>query len=115
MEVERRGIWAPSTIKSFDTVTSKWNRASDHAAVYVGPGPVNAAVPGPFAEEPGTGVHPKSDQQPIRRAARYPSIWSRDTRSCFIVSRSRTVTALSSSVSKSTVTQNGVPISSWRR
>ncbi|MFH9062767.1 endonuclease/exonuclease/phosphatase family protein [Streptomyces coeruleorubidus] len=35
VEVERRGIWAPSTIKSFDTVTSKWNRASDHAAVYV--------------------------------------------------------------------------------
>ncbi|MGW0473180.1 hypothetical protein [Streptomyces coeruleorubidus] len=34
VEVERRGIWAPSTIKSFDTVTSKWNRASDHAAVY---------------------------------------------------------------------------------
>ncbi|MFF8397038.1 hypothetical protein [Streptomyces sp. NPDC016172] len=27
-------IWAPSTIKSFDTVPSKWNRASDHAAVY---------------------------------------------------------------------------------
>ncbi|GHC61284.1 hypothetical protein RFN57_16240 [Streptomyces violaceochromogenes] len=34
-EVERRGVWAPSTVKSFDTVTSKWNRASDHAAVYV--------------------------------------------------------------------------------
>ncbi|PPS72815.1 MULTISPECIES: hypothetical protein [Streptomyces] len=32
---ERRGVWAPSTIKSFDSVTSKWNRASDHAAVYV--------------------------------------------------------------------------------
>jgi hypothetical protein len=31
VEVERRGIWAPSTVKSFDTVTSKWNRASDHA------------------------------------------------------------------------------------
>ncbi|MEU0216723.1 hypothetical protein ABZ281_17060 [Streptomyces sp. NPDC006265] len=24
-------------LKSFDTVTSKWNRASDHAAVYVDP------------------------------------------------------------------------------
>lgn len=35
VEVERRGVWAPSTIKSFDTVTSKWNRASDHAALYV--------------------------------------------------------------------------------
>ncbi|MBR8641567.1 endonuclease/exonuclease/phosphatase family protein [Streptomyces tuirus] len=35
VEVERRGVWAPSTIKSFDSVTSKWNRASDHAAVYV--------------------------------------------------------------------------------
>ena len=32
-----------------------------------------------------------------------------------MVSRSRTVTAWSSRVSKSTVTQNGVPISSWRR
>ena len=32
-----------------------------------------------------------------------------------IASRSRTVTAWSSRVSKSTVTQNGVPISSWRR
>ncbi|SMQ16154.1 hypothetical protein SAMN06272771_2505 [Streptomyces sp. Ag82_O1-12] len=35
MEVERRGVRAPSTIKSFGTVTSKWNRASDPAAVYV--------------------------------------------------------------------------------
>src|SRR5207249_2104843 len=34
------------------------------------------------------------------------------TRACSIESRSRTVTALSSSDSKSTVTQNGVPISS---
>ncbi|MNY37311.1 hypothetical protein D3C86_1718660 [compost metagenome] len=32
-----------------------------------------------------------------------------------MVSRSRTVTARSASESKSTVTQNGVPISSWRR
>ena len=37
------------------------------------------------------------------------------TRSCCIESRSRTVTAWSFSVSKSTVTQYGVPISSWRR
>src|SRR5215813_4037536 len=37
------------------------------------------------------------------------------TRSWPIESRSRTVTVLSSSDWKSTVTQNGVPISSWRR
>ena len=37
------------------------------------------------------------------------------TRSWLIESRSRTVTAWSSRVSKSTVTQYGVPISSWRR
>jgi hypothetical protein len=35
VEAERRGIWAPSAVKSLDTVTSKRNRASDHAAVYV--------------------------------------------------------------------------------
>jgi hypothetical protein len=32
-----------------------------------------------------------------------------------MLSRSRIVTAWSSRVSKSTVMQNGVPISSWRR
>ena len=37
------------------------------------------------------------------------------TRTCSMLSRSRMVTAWSSSVSKSTVTQSGVPISSWRR
>ena len=37
------------------------------------------------------------------------------TRSCCMVSRSRTVTEPSVSVSKSTVMQYGVPISSWRR
>ena len=37
------------------------------------------------------------------------------TRACSIVSRSRTVTARSSTDSKSTVTQSGVPTSSWRR
>ena len=37
------------------------------------------------------------------------------TRSWAIVSRSRTVTERSSKVSKSTVRQNGVPTSSWRR
>ena len=40
---------------------------------------------------------------------------STGTRSCAIESRSRTVTAPSSSESTSTVTHHGVPISSWRR
>ncbi|CAM5411305.1 endonuclease/exonuclease/phosphatase family protein [Streptomyces aurantiogriseus] len=34
VEVERRGIWAPRTFKSFPTVTSKATQASDHAALY---------------------------------------------------------------------------------
>jgi endonuclease/exonuclease/phosphatase family metal-dependent hydrolase len=34
VEVERRGVWAPRTFKSFDTVTSRRNEASDHAALY---------------------------------------------------------------------------------
>jgi endonuclease/exonuclease/phosphatase family metal-dependent hydrolase len=34
VEVERRGIWAPNTFKSFETVTSDANQASDHAALY---------------------------------------------------------------------------------
>ena len=54
-------------------------------------------------------------QQPTSRCASQPCTASRPTRSWAIVSRSRTVTAWSSRVSKSTVTQNGVPISSWRR
>ena len=37
------------------------------------------------------------------------------TRSCAMVSRSRTVTVPSSRLLKSTVTHQGVPISSWRR
>ena len=52
---------------------------------------------------------------PFSRSARYSSICASGTRSCAIESRSRTVTALSSSESKSTVTHSGVPISSWRR
>ena len=52
---------------------------------------------------------------PLRRAARYTYSSESGTRSCGMVSRSRTVTAWSSSESKSTVMQNGVPISSWRR
>ncbi|MGW7256235.1 endonuclease/exonuclease/phosphatase family protein [Streptomyces sp. NPDC054834] len=34
VDVERRGVWAPRTFKSFDTVTSKADEASDHAALY---------------------------------------------------------------------------------
>ncbi|MFG2894105.1 endonuclease/exonuclease/phosphatase family protein [Streptomyces sp. NPDC048248] len=34
VKVERRGIHAPGTFKSFPTVTSKGDQASDHAAVY---------------------------------------------------------------------------------
>ncbi len=47
--------------------------------------------------------------------------WAMGTRTCSMVSRSRMVTAsspafsASPTVSKSTVTQYGVPISSWRR
>ena len=37
------------------------------------------------------------------------------TRVCSMVSRSRTVTQLSVIVSLSMVTQNGVPMASWRR
>ena len=55
------------------------------------------------------------DQQPTSFSANQRVMPSRLTRSWLIVSRSRMVTASSSSVSKSTVTQNGVPISSWRR
>ncbi|MFJ8104738.1 endonuclease/exonuclease/phosphatase family protein [Streptomyces sp. NPDC096132] len=34
VDVERRGVWAPKSFKSFDTVTSKADEASDHAALY---------------------------------------------------------------------------------
>ncbi len=54
-------------------------------------------------------------QQRGSRSSRYASSWSIPIRSCRIESRSLTVTAWSSSVSKSTVTQYGVPISSCRR
>jgi len=56
-----------------------------------------------------------NDHQRGRRSERYVTRESMPIRSWAIVSRSRTVTAWSSRVSKSTVTQNGVPISSWRR
>ncbi|MGW0495143.1 hypothetical protein ACWD0Z_06815 [Streptomyces sp. NPDC003007] len=39
LEAERRGVRAPFTITSFDTVTSTWNRASDHPAVHAAPDP----------------------------------------------------------------------------
>ena len=55
------------------------------------------------------------DQAPTRRCARYSVTWPSPTRCCDMSSRWRMVTASSSSVSKSTVMQNGVPISSWRR
>ncbi|KUN77510.1 endonuclease/exonuclease/phosphatase family protein [Streptomyces griseoruber] len=35
VDVERRGVWAPKSFKSFDTVTSKADEASDHAALYM--------------------------------------------------------------------------------
>ena len=54
------------------------------------------------------------DQNPSRSPTVVSSS-SIGTRTCSVVSRSRTVTALSSSESKSTVTASGVPISSWRR
>jgi len=47
-------------------------------------------------------------------SARYARTLSNPIRSCFAVSRSRTVTALSFKVSPSTVMQNGVPHSSMR-
>ena len=50
-----------------------------------------------------------------RRSARYPASWSWAMRSCFIVSRSRTVTACSSIVCGSAMMHYGVPISSCRR
>ena len=60
----------------------------------------------------GVSVHERVPQAPTKRSAKYDVMPSRLIRSCFIESRSRTVTAWSSSVSKSTVTQYGVPISS---
>ena len=61
------------------------------------------------------GVVNSHGQQFGSRAASQPSRSASAIRSCPIESRSRTVTASSSSDSKSTVMQNGVPISSWRR
>lgn len=44
-----------------------------------------------------------------------PRAFATFTRSCFNVSRSRTVTVSSTAVWPSMVMQNGVPASSWRR
>ena len=63
---------------------------------------------------PGVVAPGRAQPSPARRRSsdRSPSI---GTRTCSVVSRSRTVTASSSSESKSTVTHHGVPTSSWRR
>jgi len=53
-----------------------------------------------------------STQQPSSFSRSAPTRFATGTRTCSIASRSRIVTASSSSVSKSTVTQYGVPISS---
>ena len=57
---------------------------------------------------------PVTYPSPVRRrsSSTRPSM---GTRTCSVLSRSRTVTASSSSESKSTVTHHGVPTSSWRR
>ena len=61
----------------------------------------------------------RPDAQPFRALSSRSTIScvtpSTGTRSCAIESRSRTVTAPSSSESTSTVMHHGVPISSWRR
>ena len=60
---------------------------------------------------------PSRDNAPhaVKRPRSSSTRPSTGTRCCCMVSRSRMVTAWSSRVSKSTVTQRGVPISSWRR
>jgi len=75
-----------------------------------------AGAPGGAQVPPGRLTRPKPTQSswPVRRrnSATNPLT---GTRTCSVVSRSRTVTASSSSESKSTVTHHGVPTSSWRR
>ena len=66
----------------------------------------------PEREHPREATRP---QQPTSRCASQVRTLARGTRSWAIVSRSRMVTASSSRVSKSTVMQYGVPISSCRR
>lgn len=78
-----------------------------------------------FGKRPKAGYGPPKTTKPrTRPAATYPPCsFSRSastspamgTRTCSMLSRSRMVTAWSSSVSKSIVTHSGVPISSCRR
>ena len=67
-----------------------------------------------LARHPG-GERAGRSGQAVSRLARWSTRPSIGTLSWAIESRSRTVTARSSRVSKSMVTQYGVPISSWRR
>ena len=63
----------------------------------------------------GTGDYPRAAAPVEIKAFSLSRTAPMGTRSCSRVSRSRMVTFLSSMVSKSTVTQKGVPASSWRR
>ena len=74
-------------------------------------GPVGARGPG----TPGRGDRSGRGQAASIRWRSSATSPSTGTRTCSVVSRSRTVTAPSSSESKSTVTHHGVPTSSWRR
>ncbi|MCW2696309.1 MAG: hypothetical protein JWR62_1394 [Modestobacter sp.] len=103
----------------FDHATHEYPGA---AATALARGPVGRPPDGAAARPlPLAGRHQLSSrsdaaaQQPGSFAARYPGTASSPMRSWLIESRSRTVTASSSRVSKSTVRQNGVPISSCRR
>ena len=72
-------------------------------------------VPTGGAQVPQGGLsRPGAQPSPVRRRSSL-SKSAMGTRTCSVVSRSRTVTASSSSESKSTVTHHGVPTSSWRR
>ena len=61
------------------------------------------------------GLLADAHRAPSSRRRRSSTRPAAGTRSCSMVSRSRTVTRPSPSDSKSKVTQNGVPTSSWRR
>ena len=82
---------------------AQWAGSPGRCPVTPDPGPSSGRMTAATAGRPPSG----------RGAARLTP--SSGTRSCVIVSRSRTVTAPSSSESTSTVTHHGVPISSWRR
>ncbi len=76
--------------------------------------PDRAGAAGRAQVPPGHLSERRSYSSPARRRSS-PRRSASGTRTCSVVSRSRTVTASSSSESKSTVTHHGVPISSWRR